>query len=693
MASFHLALVIHAHQPAGNFASVQEDVYQLAYRPFVEQVGRRPGIKIAFHYSGILLDWLARRHPEYLERLQELAGNGQVELLGGGFYEPILSAIPDRDRLAQIDKLSGWLEECFGRRPEGAWLTERVWDPTLARTLAQAGIRYTLTDDYHFLGAGLEEEQLFGYYLTEWQGDVVRVLPGLKRLRYLLPFRMEDETIDFLRAASERHPGGLATMGDDLEKFGAWPETHRHVYVDGWLNRFFEAVEKAGDWLRMVLPGEYLNQHEPLGRIYLPVASYQEMGEWALPPEAGSVYETLLHRVQEAPDGERLARFVHGGIWHNFFRKYEEANHLHKRMLQVSRRYEELDRMIPPSGGARERYRQGYDRLLLGQCNDAYWHGVFGGLYAPHLRTAVYQGILAAEAQADQLDARSCGVGREDFNVDGREELLLASDKLGVVVTPGDGGTVAEIAYRPLAFNVINSLRRRPEQYHRRLREAQRAAAEARSIHDRLIVKEEGLERYLQYDRYGRHTFRTMLFGAARSFHDYRRGRLEESEDLAGGAYRVASAGEDCCALEARAQGCLCEVRSELAVRGASLHASWRLRYGGLAELRGGLELVLNLLAPDAHDRYLLWPGGQERLKWSGEFTSDRLALVDEWLNLRIDVRVTPAATWWVQPIYTVSQSEGGFEKVYQGSAILPHWPVREGEAGAEVRLELSPAR
>jgi alpha-amylase len=362
-------------------------------------------------------------------------------------------------------------------------------------------------------------------------------------------------------------------------------------------------------------------------------------------------------------------------------------------MLQVSRRYEELDRMIPPSGGARERYRQGYDRLLLGQCNDAYWHGVFGGLYAPHLRTAVYQGILAAEAQADQLDARSCGVGREDFNVDGREELLLASDKLGVVVTPGDGGTVAEIAYRPLAFNVINSLRRRPEQYHRRLREAQRAAAEARSIHDRLIVKEEGLERYLQYDRYGRHTFRTMLFGAARSFHDYRRGRLEESEDLAGGAYRVASAGEDCCALEARAQGCLCEVRSELAVRGASLHASWRLRYGGLAELRGGLELVLNLLAPDAHDRYLLWPGGQERLKWSGEFTSDRLALVDEWLNLRIDVRVTPAATWWVQPIYTVSQSEGGFEKVSQGSAILPHWPVREGEAGAEVRLELSPAR
>jgi alpha-amylase len=414
------------------------------------------------------------------------------------------------------------------------------------------------------------------------------------------------------------------------------------------------------------------------------------MGEWALPEQAGAAYESLLHRVQGAPDGERLERFVHGGIWHNFFHKYEEANHLHKRMLHVSRRYEELDRVIPPSGAARQRYREGYERLLRGQCNDAYWHGIFGGLYAPHLRTAVYQGILEAETQADQLDPRPRAVRREDFNVDGREELLLASDALGVVVTPGDGGTVAEMGYRPLAFNAINSLRRRPEQYHRRLRQAQRAADEARSIHDRVLAKEEGLDQYLHYDRYGRQAFRTMLFGAGRALDDYRWGRLEESEELAAGAYRVLSAGKDCCVLEGRAPSCLCEARTELAVRDAGLVVNWGLRYAGLAELRGGLELVLNLLAPDAHDRYLLWPGGQERLKWSGEFTSEHLALVDEWLNLRIDVRVTPAARWWIYPIYTVSQSEGGFEKVYQGSAILPHWPVRDGGVQAEIRLEFS---
>ena len=100
MAPFHLALVIHAHQPVGNFDSVQEEVHQLSYRPFLEELRRHPTARVALHYSGILLEWLERQHPEYLDQLQELVERGQVEMVGGGHYEPVLSAIPDRDRVA-----------------------------------------------------------------------------------------------------------------------------------------------------------------------------------------------------------------------------------------------------------------------------------------------------------------------------------------------------------------------------------------------------------------------------------------------------------------------------------------------------------------------------------------------------------------------------------------------------------------
>src|SRR5262249_37924764 len=267
MPRVHLSLLIHAHQPLGNFETVQEDVYKLAYLPFIESLGKHPAIRIAFHYSGILLGWLEKRHPEYLEQLRALIERGQAEMLGGGYHEPVLSAIPDRDRLAQIERLSDWLEKRFGRRPRGAWLTERVWDPSLPHTLAQSGIEYTLTDDYHFLSTGLERDQLHGYYLTEWQGFAIKVIPGLKDLRYLLPFRMENEAIAYFAHVALGRGETLAAMGDDLEKFGAWPETHKHVYTDGWLRRFFEAVEQSSEWLSMTLPGDYIEAHEPLGRI------------------------------------------------------------------------------------------------------------------------------------------------------------------------------------------------------------------------------------------------------------------------------------------------------------------------------------------------------------------------------------------------------------------------------------------
>ncbi|MBI3667782.1 MAG: DUF1926 domain-containing protein, partial [Acidobacteria bacterium] len=203
------------------------------------------------------------------------------------------------------------------------------------------------------------------------------------------------------------------------------------------------------------------------------------------------------------------------------------------------------------------------------------------------------------------------------------------------------------------------------------------------------------LDRCLQYDAYNRHAFRSLVFGAGRSLEDYRLGRLAESSALAGGPFEVVTAEGERCALAGKDPSCLCEVWNEISIAGSSLTAEWRLKYAGLAEVRGGLELVLNLLAPDAHDRYFVLPGGagRPRLAWAGEAKGDCLALVDEWGNLRIDVRVRPAAVWWILPIYTVSRSEGGFEKVYQGSAILPHWAAEGAELRALVKLSFGPAR
>ncbi|HSP45679.1 MAG TPA: 4-alpha-glucanotransferase, partial [Chthoniobacterales bacterium] len=279
-------MLIHSHQPVGNFEYVFESAYQKSYLPFVQAVTRHPGIRLALHYSGPLLEWMEAHHPEFFDLLRGLIEKGQVELVGGGFYEPILIAISPEDRQEQILRLANFIEERFGVRPRGAWLAERVWEPQLPSTLAGAGVIYTLVDDIHFLASGFDLAQLHGYYISEDLGATVKVIPGLKALRYLLPFSPVADAIAFLKKTAQDHPGGFAAMGDDCEKFGVWPETYKHCYEEGWIEGFFTALEANSTWLETALPGECLEQLAPLGRADLPTASYTEMTEWALPTPA-----------------------------------------------------------------------------------------------------------------------------------------------------------------------------------------------------------------------------------------------------------------------------------------------------------------------------------------------------------------------------------------------------------------------
>jgi alpha-amylase len=46
----------------------------------------------------------------------------------------------------------------------------------------------------------------------------------------------------------------------------------------------------------------------------------------------------------------------------------------------------------------------------------------------------------------------------------------------------------------------------------------------------------------------------------------------------------------------------------------------------------------------------------------------------DGWQRVRITLQAPAAEKFWVAPIETVTESEEGFERVYQGSQILAVW-------------------
>jgi 4-alpha-glucanotransferase len=696
---FELVLLIHAHQPVGNFDDVFERAYAKSYLPFIQLLARHPKIRVGLHYTGPLLEWIEKKHPEYFEQIRELCAHGQAEMVGGGMYEPILISIPPKDRHAQITRLADFLEEHFGARPRGAWLAERVWEPQLPTPLHGAGVEYTLVDDNHFVSAGFELEQLYGYYVAEDLGRTVRVLPGLKILRYLIPFREVAETIDFLRRASTAHAGGFAAMGDDMEKFGIWPGTHQLCYRDGWLERFFSALEESSEWLALRTPGEAIFSRPPLGRADLPVASYTEMSEWSLPTPARKRYHELLREFE--PRQEVLA-FLRGGIWRGFFSKYRESNLLHKKMLHVSHKVGLLAQSRLGQKSQAQR-KAAETSLLHGQCNDPYWHGVFGGLYSPHLRTAAWQALSAAETIADRLSHRARQFAEAttlDFDGDGRDEIYLTSDQYAALISPDDGGTMPAIDFRPRNVTLINSMQRRPEAYHAKLRNLSTGQPQGvHTIHEQTRTKEEGLERWLHYDRWPRTAFRLLVFGREKAFDDYANVRLEEDALLAGGPYRVtqlspkrvALAAPDCGNWSSEKCFSFESVTGGFAI---SLEAAVRRHAPGAAAVHIGIEMVVNFLAPSTPDRYFESDGRRFPLRWAAAVPGAEIRVVDEWQKAAVNIQAEGAREFWVSAIETVSESEDGFERIYQGSQLLAVWPVELSEREEwRGRLTLTSAR
>ncbi len=330
--------------------------------------------------------------PEFLDRLRALVARGQVELLGGGLYEPILASLPEHDRIEQLTRMAAAIEAIAGTRPQGAWLAERVWEPDLPTSLEAAGYRWTILDDQHFRAAAIREENLWGAYTTEDQGHLLTVFGTEQGLRYRIPFGSVEDVIGYLREHATEGGERVGMMGDDGEKFGAWPTTFEHCWGEGrWVERFFEALEANAGWLGTVTPSQWLEHEPPIGRVYLPTSSYAEMGEWALPPDETAVFAPLLHRAVAEHRPE--ARWLRGGFWRNFQVKYREINDLHKQMLRTSRKVAAM-----PAGPARD---AALDHLQRGQSNDCYWHGLFGGIYISHMRLATYEHLIAAEDAAD----------------------------------------------------------------------------------------------------------------------------------------------------------------------------------------------------------------------------------------------------------------------------------------------------
>ena len=551
-----------------------------------------------------------------------------------------------------------------------------------------------LLDDEHFHAAGVPHRELGGYFETEESGHSVAVFPILKELRYLIPFRPPAETIQFLRDWADESGERLAVLGDDGEKFGVWPDTYKTVFEEGWLREFLSLLRENREWLHLTTPARWMRQHSPRGLVYLPSLSYHEMGEWALPTSAQGAFHALADREAASPAS---LPFVRGGFWRNFLSKYPESNRMHKRAQDLSSRIRELPE---------PQQERPLDLLWQAQCNCAYWHGVFGGLYLPHLRDAIHRRLLQAESAV--FEARGVDLGARELELRGPEGAawLLHNDHVSLAVAPQRGGMLLEWGDRRTGHDLQNTLARRTEGYHARLlAEASGGGdpGQPASIHDRTRVKEAGLERLLGEDRLPRSSFQDHFLEPGLGAAEFRRALEAASSGFAGMPYEAHLGWEQGrVVLELHREGFFAGTPSALRVtkvftllRGdAGFELVYRVEQleGPPVRCEFAVECNVTFLTAAAMDRWIEIGPGMNRVGMGHEGLFEgvgRLRLGDEWLNLGVELDIEEPSRLGLWPVETVSLSEDGFERNYQGTCMAFAWPLQLEAGGMrEFRFE-----
>ena len=661
---------VHDHQPVGNFEDVFARVHRRAYEPFLKTASRYPQTNFSLHVSGALLEWMEGEAPSTVDLVRELAARGQCEILTGTYYESLAPVAPEEDVKQSIRAYTSKLGEVFGAEPRGMWLAERVYEPHLPALLAAAGVRYAALDDWHFRLAGTPAEELDRPWLVEHGGAKVTVCPISQRLRYLVPFAPVADVMAYLRGAYEAG-AEMACLADDGEKFGEWPGTFEHCYGAGWLEEFFAALGDNGDWLRVATLGEAVATIPAAGPAYLPATSYYEMTRWALPTASQRRLRDLGPAFAvDGADGD----LVTGGAFRSFFQKYPEVNYFHKRVQETSRRFHKAAASDDADHAAARRH------LWRAQANDAYWHGVFGGFYLPHLRRGVKHELVRAEAILDRKEGSLRGTEYKDIDADGVSELTLKNESV-VAVLKADGLSAVEFARRSPPAVLTDVPARRPELYHDEIRGGvdSEETGDVKSIHGDMSSKEAALDRYLIYDRRPKRLFLERIFGAGATLEAY---AAEEALEFNGCSWGDVDWGEGrgrVCGVLGTPEGGHIEIEKGVALAPRGLEATYSVRNGSAESPVFGIEITLNIRS-DLPEYTIFEPRVDDACNEIFAVpVESRYRITDRLAEWQLEISVGTACNLWHSPLYTVSCSESGYEKVYQGSAFFIWWPLPPG--------------
>lgn len=658
MKSLRLIFGTYNQQPEGNLPELFERAYQNAYKPFLSLLYNHPRLPVVLYYCGSLYEWLEEHHPEFLMLLREMVRRKQVELLGGGFYSPILSLLPDGDKLGQIEKLTTYLRTTFGVRPRGGWLVERVWEPALARILRSSGLEYTFLDDRHFHLAGIKPQDSWSAFLAEEQGKTLSVLPIWSAQADRIPFCQPPELLESLRELARDQEGRVAVLLLEGEKLGDRDGTQEICYKQNWLKSFFQLLEDNREWLLPLSPRLEETALAPSGRVYFPCLASGNIMKWALDTERQRSFQEAAKRLRR-PDADV---YLPGGYFRHFLTKYPEANLLYSRLL-----YTHL--LVNQMRGDKSRKKSALEDLWRGEVGAVYWHGdgPGGGIFDARLRQGSYRAFIEAEKLSRSGRSFLPSLIATDFDMDGRPEYLYQGKTMNALLHLKGGG-ILELDYLPAPWNYLGTMARWPQPYHR--------------------FKYEGCDWYM------RRSFLDHFFAPETLIEAFDRMSYPELGDFLNQDYEVAHLRrehEDITLsrsgrLRIRRRDYPLTVQKRFQFKEGAIECGLLLRNGGSARLDLWYGLELNLALPSKEQTRIAAQKGSQKRELGCERTEtdkvEGVTVRDLANSVAVSLETPSPFLLWSLPVETVSYPPGGRVRHYQSSCLVLSWkfPLSPGE-------------
>jgi alpha-amylase len=654
-----LTLIVgtHNHLALGQPGFQTENHYQKSLKPFLSALYAFPDVPVVLHYSGLLMEWLEENHPEFMMLLSEMVKRKQVEVLGGGYYDPVLTMIPNNDKLGQLEKMTTSLRVRFETRPRGCWLSENVWEPSLASVLRTSGMDYTFLEDRQFRIAGVEEtEGLFQPYIAEDQGKIIILLPLSTPLAALVPKGDPAAAMAFLKETASTDGARVACLMEDGTSFGEVPGEAGGSFAGGWLDGFLRLVTENAEWLSPTTPTRYLREHPPVGKLYVPCSSSADMTCWALSPRRRRMFMEAQKRA--AADAE-LTPLLAGGYFRRFLARYPEGELMYAKMI-----YTHV--LVNQVRGDKYKKKAAQNELWKGQCHFAYWYGAGGGIYSNVLRKAVYQSLIEAEKITRATEIFAPSIIGVDFDMDTNEEYLYQGSELNGYLHLR-GGVLFELDFLPAAWNYLDTMSRRDE--------------------SPISKRREG---YVT-DRHPRRAFLDHFFGAGSGIESFDAMVFEEAGDFMEGLYAVVDLNRSLPEVLLKRSGTVAgeggrfpvDIEKRFIFRPRSIDVYYKVTNKGASALaaRFGIEINLSLAShsPESGRLFLLDEDrksdiGSEPCKLEGM----KGLLVRDVLNeVSITLSSARESLCWSLPVETLTpHAEDGQEKIFQSYCFVPQWTL-----------------